>query len=306
MSEAARALLLGLPPAPPALAAAALGLAVLLALSCSAMPVLRRLLAVAACRRAIFKFWYGRIAADHRDQDSIVFMNYGFSPTRAGEELAPAERADQLCANLYRRVAGAAGSLKGKRVLEVGAGRGGGASLVARALAPAKLVACDYSPSAVALAQRRHAAVRNLEFVEGDAEALPFADASFDAVLNVESSHCYGSIERFVAEVARVLKPGGAFCMCDFRTVADMRALEALLRAQPALELVEAVDITANVVAALEEDDDRKRLQIAALTGPFLRGLMGEFAGLRGGIVYEGFKARTSVYWRFACRKKAA
>lgn len=33
---------------------------------------------------------------------------------------------------------------------------------------------------------------------------------------------------------------------------------------------------------------------------------MGEFAGLKGGVMYEGFKGRTVVYWRFVCRKRAA
>jgi ubiquinone/menaquinone biosynthesis C-methylase UbiE len=45
--------------------------------------------------------------------------------------------------------------------------------------------------------------------VHGDAENLPFPQVSFDAVINVESAHCYGSIERFLAEVHRVLRPGG-------------------------------------------------------------------------------------------------
>lgn len=232
-------------------------------------------------------------------------MNYGHAPTTE-TPLPLAERADQFCANLYLRVLkGVAGGVAGKRVLEVGAGRGGGASLVARSLGPASVVAVDYSAGAVALARRRHAGVRNLEFVAGDAEALPFADASFDVVLNVESSHCYGSIEKFVAEVARVLRPGGAFVMCDFRSsAADMAALEAVLRAQPGLALVEREDITEGVVRALDEDDARKRRQIAERTSAWLRGTMEQFAGLKGGVINDAFRKRASLYWRFACRKE--
>ena len=125
-------------------------------------------------------------------------------------------------------------------------------------------------------------------------------------MLNVESSHCYGDVERFVAEAARVLKPGGVFVICDFRSSqADMAALEATLRAQPRLELLEREDVTANVVAALEEDDARKRREIAERTSVLTRGLMNEFAGLRGGAIFEGFRSRTAAYWRFACRKRA-
>ena len=43
--------------------------------------------------------------------------------------------------------------------------------------------------------------------MHGDAESLPFADRSFDAVINVEASHAYPHFPRFLAEVARVLRP---------------------------------------------------------------------------------------------------
>jgi ubiquinone/menaquinone biosynthesis C-methylase UbiE len=48
-----------------------------------------------------------------------------------------------------------------------------------------------------------------LDFVEGNAEELPFDDKSFDAVLSVEASHLYLQFPRFLAEVARVLRSGG-------------------------------------------------------------------------------------------------
>lgn len=65
----------------------------------------------------------------------------------------------------------------------------------------------------------------------GDAEKLPLADASFDAVLNVESSHCYGNVETFFREAARVLRPDGRFLFADFRLQKEMPALEAKLSA---------------------------------------------------------------------------
>ena len=54
----------------------------------------------------------------------------------------------------------------------------------------------DFSQKAIDFARGHHRDPR-LRFVCGDAEALPFADASFDAVLNVESSHCYPNVPRF-------------------------------------------------------------------------------------------------------------
>jgi ubiquinone/menaquinone biosynthesis C-methylase UbiE len=47
-------------------------------------------------------------------------------------------------------------------------------------------------------------------------EKLPFPDESFDAVINVEASHAYPQLSRFLGEVARVLHPGGHFFYADF------------------------------------------------------------------------------------------
>ena len=84
-----------------------------------------------------------------------------------------------------------------RRERQVGSGRGGGASYIARYLNPASMLGVDYSKSAVKLCSRIHS-VPSLTFKQGDAESLPCADKSFDIVLNVESSHCYGSMDRFV------------------------------------------------------------------------------------------------------------
>ena len=57
--------------------------------------------------------------------------------------------------------------------------------------------------------------------MQADAEKLPFDDESFDAIINVESSHCYPHIDSFLSEVRRVLAPGGCFGIVDFRKIED-------------------------------------------------------------------------------------
>jgi ubiquinone/menaquinone biosynthesis C-methylase UbiE len=189
-------------------------------------------------------------------------------------------------------------------VLEVGSGRGGGASFVARYHRPAKIIGADFSPQAVELCRKRHASVPNLSFVVGDAEHLPFPDASFDAVLNVESSHCYGHIEKFFAEAARMLRPGGYFLYADFRPDEEGPAWSKALAAQRNWELTGFEDITGAVADALQADDARKRKLIAEFIPPAFQHLFGEFAGLVGGQMYEGFRNRQMLYHRFAFRKK--
>jgi SAM-dependent methyltransferase len=256
-------------------------------------------------RRLLWRWWYGRLASKHQSGD-WTFMNYGFvPPDGTALALEPGDEPDRYCIQLYHRVASAT-DLAGKEVLEVGSGRGGGASFLARYHRPAKITGADFSPQAVALCRQRHAAVAHLAFTVGDAERLPFPDASFDAVVNVESSHCYGHIEKFFAEAARVLRPGGYFLYTDFRPDAEGPAWSAALAAQRDWELTAFEDITTAVADALLADDARKRKLIAEFIPPAFHHLFGEFAGLVGGQMYEGFRSRQMLYHRFAFRKKPA
>ena len=105
---------------------------------------------------------------------------------------------------------------RGKTVLEVGSGRGGGAAFVAKYLRPKSMIGIDYADRSVRFCRRAYE-LPNLSFAPGDAEHMPFDDASFDVVLNVESSHCYPDMARFVAEAARVLRPAGRLLFADMR-----------------------------------------------------------------------------------------
>ena len=85
-----------------------------------------------------------------------------------------------------------------------------------RTFQPKSYTALDLNPAGISFCQQRHR-VDGLTFVQGDAEHLPFEADTFDAVINVEASHCYPDFPRFLAEVARVLRPGGHFLYADFR-----------------------------------------------------------------------------------------
>ncbi len=254
-------------------------------------------------RRQVWRWWYGRLAKRFTAGD-WTFMNYGLvPPDGVAPTLQAGDESDRLCIQLYHRVVSPV-PLVGREVLEVGSGRGGGSSYLARYLQPARVTGADFSAQAVTLCRQRHAGVANLEFTVGDAENLPFPDASFDVVVNVESSHCYGHVEKFFAEVARVLRPGGHFLYTDFRAAADMATLEAQLTALPAWKLIASEDITAAVADALQADDERKRALIAEFVSPRFQPLFGEFAGLVGGQMYTGFRNRTTLYHRFALRRE--
>jgi SAM-dependent methyltransferase len=229
-------------------------------------------------------------------------MNYGFAPADATLlRLDPADEPDRLCIQLYERVVSPA-KLSGANVLEVGCGRGGGASYLARYHRPAHFTGIDFSPQAIAFCAGRHRSIPNLQFAVGDAENLAYPDSTFDAVVNVESSHCYGDVSRFFGEAHRALRPGGWFLFADLRDPAEAAELEPLLRRQP-WSRVEKEDITAAVIRALELDDARKSAMIADWIPPRLRPLFQEFAGLSGGKISRGLRSGGLVYLRFALRK---
>jgi SAM-dependent methyltransferase len=250
-------------------------------------------------KRLLWRGWYQFLAARHRDP-SWTFMNYGYrSPAMAPaapRALDPADEADRSCIQLYDIVAGAV-PLVGREVLEIGCGRGGGASYVARYLRPRRMVAIDLSPRAVALCRARFD-VPGLSFEVGDAEQVPFGDATFDAVLNVESSHCYGRLPVFLRQVRRVLRPGGDFLYADFRPRGEVDGWRAAL-AEAGFETRVERDLTPGVLAALEADDENKRSLIARLGDRPLAGIFREFAALRGSALHTEMVSGALVYRAF-------
>ncbi|MFC8192136.1 class I SAM-dependent methyltransferase [Cellulomonas sp. NPDC057328] len=223
-----------------------------------------------------------------------AFMNYGYASDDAPAlALSPDEEPDRLCINLYERTLAGA-DLRGRDVLEVGSGRGGGSAYVARHHGSRSVVGLDFSAAAVDLS-RRHRRAPGLSFVRGDAQVMPFADASFDVVLNVESSHCYPSFAAFAGEVARVLRPGGTFLLADFRPADAVPTLLADLRAS-GLVLEAHDDVTPQVVEALRRDDDRKRALIGAWLPRFTHPLMRRFAAVEGSRGFAAFASGRTTY----------
>ncbi len=102
---------------------------------------------------------------------------------------------DRACIQLYHHVATQV-ELCGKNVLEVSCGHGGGASYLTRTLQPKSYTALDLNPTGINFCRQRHR-IEGLNFVQGDAENLPFESNSFDAVINVEASHCYPDLRNF-------------------------------------------------------------------------------------------------------------
>ncbi len=178
------------------------------------------------------------------------FLNYGYVSLGDGDESrfeVPDRVFNRNSVRLAFELVGDA-ELQNRRVLDVGCGRGGTVALMAETFG-AQAVGVDLAPEAVAFCRKTHQS--GARFEVGDAEHLPFDDAAFEVVTNIESSHTYPNLRAFYAEVQRVLEPGGRFLYTDLLPVERWMEVRVLLPAL-GLKIENERDITANVLASCD------------------------------------------------------
>ena len=254
-------------------------------------------------RRLMMRTWYEALVVIDREKQ-ITFMNYGYAePEGTGKTLVlPAtDEANRYAIQMYHHVASAI-DLTGKDVVEIGSGRGGGAAYVAATFNPKSVLGIDISKKAVDFCNRYYSTDR-LSFKQGDAENIPLANNSVDVVINIESSHCYGSMERFVHQVSRILRPDGYFLFADHRDDQKLPTLRKQFQ-DGSLEIVSETDMTSNVVRALDLDNDRRKELIHDACSPALRRQVEEFAAVVGTRTYESFNEGASRYVSFRLQKR--
>lgn len=106
----------------------------------------------------------------------------------------------------------------GGDVLDVGNGLGAQEPLIRDVCSPRHLVALNITRSQLVAGRARLAEARATP-VNADATRLPFRPDSFDGIVSVEAAFHFPSRERFFAEAARVLRPGGVLSMSDIPTL---------------------------------------------------------------------------------------
>ena len=270
------------------------------AASTLAMSLLERLFSIAPVRKAIWRLWYPFLTRRLRGEE-VLFLNYAFeTDPPVGLQLDLEDEPNRACIQLYHHVATQI-DLRGKDVLEVSCGHGGGASWLTRRLRPASYTGLDLNPTGVEFCLQRHR-VPGLTFVQGDAQHLPFPDNSLDAVINVEASHCYPDFPGFLADVARVLKPGGHFLYADFRFRDGFAEWESAIANAP-LQIVHTRDIRDEVLRGMDCNAARSEALICQRLPKFLHSLGRDFAGLPGSRVYEALKSHELSYRSWCFRK---
>jgi phthiocerol/phenolphthiocerol synthesis type-I polyketide synthase E len=232
-----------------------------------------------------------------------LFLNFGYVPAPD----APPERAvislpehvlNKSSVKLVIEVIGGC-PLDNRRVLDIGCGRGGTATVVRQYFKPRRFVGMDLSGRAVGFSHR-HSGARGMHFVQGDAENLPFPDGSIDVAINIESSTSYPNVRNFFKEVFRVLEPGGDFLYTDVLPVQQASDWAGLLQGV-GFHLAEDRDISRNVMLSCDAVA-RHRMQAYQ---PGSNAMMNNFLGTPGSHVYEEMKSGRWTYRIMHLRKAA-
>jgi SAM-dependent methyltransferase len=267
------------------------------------VPVIDHLFSIGRIRKAIWRLWYPFLTRRLHGEE-VLFLNYAYEeePPLA-IPLAPGDEPNRACSQLYHHVATQV-ELRGKNVLEVSCGHGGGASYLARTLQPKSYTALDLNPAGITFCQQRHQ-VAGLNFVQGDAENLPFEPDTFDAVINVEASHCYPDFPRFLAEVARVLRPGGHFLYADFRFRERWVEWEKAIADAP-LKILHQRNINAEVLRGMDRNSQRSQALIARHLPRFFHNLGADFAGVKGSRIHNALNSGELSYRSYCFEKPVA
>jgi glycosyltransferase involved in cell wall biosynthesis/ubiquinone/menaquinone biosynthesis C-methylase UbiE/outer membrane murein-binding lipoprotein Lpp len=124
-----------------------------------------------------------------------------------GERFLPEFMPGEIALEHQHRYHVAAALARGLDVLDVASGEGYGSRLLADV--SRSVVGVDVDADAVEFATRKYGAATNLRFAEGSCSALPLADASVDLVVSFETIEHHDQHEAMLAEIKRVLRPGG-------------------------------------------------------------------------------------------------
>lgn len=254
-------------------------------------------------RRPLWRVWHNLIRKLDTNKEA-VFMNYGFASENGqfkNLNLKSEDERDRYSIQLYDFVV-KNHNVKDSNMLEVGSGRGGGASFITRYYQPKSYIGLDISKNTIEFCNEYFKNVKGLSFIQGTAEDLPFENEKFDALVNVESARCYKDIEKFFNEVHRVLKPGGKFLFADMIKKDDVRGINEKLE-RVGFKKIEEVNIRENVVRALQFDSENRAKTIDNNVPKLFRKSFYQFAGVVGTERYNSFYNSSMDYWSFTLEK---
>lgn len=250
-------------------------------------------------RERLFQIWYWYVNRVDKNAE-VLFMNYGYHDDSTKVNLSETDEINRYSIQLYDHLASEV-DLKNLNIIEVGCGRGGGLSHVVNAHYPATAKGLDLDKRAINFCNT-HYKNDNLSFYHGDAQQMSFQNEEADAIFNVESSHRYPDMKKFLNEIKRILKNNGYFLYTDFRYEHEMEELKKQL-SESGLSIEKEKNINKEVLEALKMDDGRRRKLIKKLTPRVLHKTALNFAGTIGSKTYKQIESGEYVYFSYVLRK---
>lgn len=223
------------------------------------------------------------------------FMNLGYKS--AALNLKPGDINEGLQFQLYNVVTQNV-DLKDKQVLEIGCGRGGGCYFLKEYKHAGNVMGIDLSESNIKLAKKL-VNIEHVSFLQQSAEKIDIPPDSFDAVVNIESSHCYTNKKIFVNNVLNVLKTKGCFIYADIFLSENLPKIkEGLVNTGFTIEGEK--DITEGVLMSLKE---RTHTQVSFLKKYIAPLFLRSFFGYENSHIYTELRNGKKIYYTFVCLK---
>jgi phthiocerol/phenolphthiocerol synthesis type-I polyketide synthase E len=247
--------------------------------------------------------WFNQKLNELKFGRYAFFLNYGYVPNGNPSWSVIIPPSSDFDLNSRRLVLEVIGDcpVDGRDVLDVSCGRGSVATVLRDYFHPRSYCGIDISSEAIAFC-RKYQQTDGFRFEEGDAESLAIEPAAFDVVINIEASHNYPHVHSFIAEVYRVLRPGGWFLYTDLGTPRGFERNIRLAR-QAGLEMSRNVDITSNVLLSCGEIAERR---LKVYHDAEERAMMADFLAVPGSRTGRAFEDGSLCYRLFTFRKPGA
>lgn len=165
------------------------------------------------------------------DDDAVTafghHVHWGYWQNPATAE-GTADDYQQAAERMCQRICNAASVQSGSRIADIGCGFGGTIASLNHRYSMIEMSGVNIDPRQLHRASEQVVAApqNSIRWICADAAALPFEDASFDILLAVECIFHFDR-KRFLAEAARVLRPGGRLALSDFVPDAKMASFIA-------------------------------------------------------------------------------
>lgn len=249
--------------------------------------------------RVFFRLAYWYINTVDKNGE-ITFLNYGYFDQDQRLDLEAKDEKNRYAIQLYYFVTTVV-NIFDKDILEIACGRGGGLNYLYTKLSPKSATGVDLNEKAIQFCKNQYQDKR-INFLKSNAENLVLNDASFDVVINIESSHAYPHMDLFLKEVHRVLRPGGFLLLADFRLRSGLQHLKEILN-NSGLKMIHEEMITRQVTDALKLIHPQRSSLINRLVPWIFRAMSGQFAALEGSSILSRFEKRKMEYVFYALQK---